>query len=62
MRLIDKIALNRLIQTILNFIISVLKIIAPSQKGDEPLVPDPSKRKRPLLDWLKNRKKDDNNE
>lgn len=52
MKLIDKIALNRLIQTILNFIISVLKIVAPSQKGDKPLVPDPPKRKRPILDWL----------
>lgn len=62
MKLIDKIALNRLIQTILNFIITVMKIFAPSQKGDKPLVPDPPKRKRPVLDWLKNRKKDNDDE
>lgn len=61
MKLIDKIALNRLIQTILSFIISVMKIFAPSQKGDKPLVPHPPKRKRPIIDWLK-RKKDNNDE
>lgn len=43
MRLIDKIALNRLISVILNFILSVLKIFAPKSIEDVD-VPKPDKK------------------
>ena len=40
MRLIDKIALNRLISTILTFILGVLKIFAPQSVEDIDKKPD----------------------
>lgn len=51
MNILDKIALNRLISTILNFILSVLKVIVPKIK-DTP--PKPPKKK-----WLPWRNKDE---
>lgn len=51
MRLIDRIALNKAIQIVLNFILAVLKIFAksvPEQKPDTP------RRKRPIKDLLDN--------
>lgn len=46
MRLIDKIALNSLIKTILNFILGILKIFAPQTIED---IEKPKKRK--ILPW-----------
>jgi hypothetical protein len=52
MRLIDKIALNRLLSVILNFILGVLKIVSPKTIEDI----DTPKPKRKILPW---RKKDE---
>ena len=55
MKLIDKIILNRAIKTVLNFILSILKIFEkhiPENKPDSPLVPKPVNR--PLQDLLDN--------
>jgi hypothetical protein len=48
MRLLDKIALNRLISIITNFILGLLKIFAP-QTIDEIEVPKPKRKK--ILPW-----------
>lgn len=49
MKLLDKIALNRLIQTLTSFILAVLKIFKPSN----PNIPvSPDKKRRPLKDLL----------
>lgn len=45
MKILDKIALNRLISTVLNFILSVLKMITP--KTEDTPTPKPPKKK-----WL----------
>jgi len=45
MKLLDKIALNSLIKTISNFILSLIKILSPNQSVDKP-------RRRPLKDIL----------
>lgn len=50
MKLLDKIALNRLIKIIMDFILSVLKIFAPR---DGNVVPDVQKKKRPILDAIR---------
>lgn len=47
MRIIDKIALNRLISIIANFILGLLKIFAPTSVEDI----DPVKPKRKILPW-----------
>lgn len=52
MKIIDKIVLNRLISTITNFILGILKIFAP-QSIDQIDVPKPKRR---ILPW---RKKDE---
>ena len=52
MKLLDKIALNRLLSMILNFILGVLKIVAPKSVEDL----DTPKPKRKILPW---RKKDE---
>jgi hypothetical protein len=44
MRLIDKIVLNRLINTIVNFILGILKIFAPKSVEDIDL-PQPDKKR-----------------
>lgn len=54
MRLIDRIALNRAIKLILDFILSVLKIFAKEKQGDKPNIPAPKQRKRPLKDLVDN--------
>lgn len=51
MRLIDRIALNKAIQIVLNFILAVLKIFAKSVPEQKPDVP---RRKRPIKDLLDN--------
>lgn len=51
MKLLDKIALNRLVSTILNFILGVLKILAPKVEDIE--VPKPPRKK-----WLPWRNRD----
>ena len=53
MKLLDKIALNRLIKIISDFIIKIIEIIAPKIDPSE----ETQKRKRPILDWLKNKKR-----
>jgi hypothetical protein len=55
MRLIDRIALNRVIKLILDFILAVLKIFAKDKQGNKPVVPvHPKPRKRPLKDLVDN--------
>lgn len=49
MRLIDKIALNRLLSVILNFILGVLKIIAP--KSVENIDNPTPKPRRKIFPW-----------
>lgn len=48
MRLIDKIALNRLISIITNFILGLLKLFAP-KAVDEIEIPKPKRKK--ILPW-----------
>jgi hypothetical protein len=48
MRLLDKIALNRLIIIISNFILGILKIFAP-KAVDEIEIPKPKRKK--ILPW-----------
>jgi hypothetical protein len=52
MRIIDKIALNRLISIITNFILGLLKIFAPKSVDDIEL-PKPERKK--ILPWRKNK-------
>lgn len=47
MKLLDKIALNRLLKIVTNFILAILKIFAPKDK-----VINKPERKRPLKDLL----------
>jgi len=49
MKFLDKIALNRLIKIITNFILGLLKIFAPKQKPIDLPVPE---RRRPLKDLI----------
>ncbi len=51
MRLIDKIALNRLISIISNFILGLLKLFAP-KAVDEIEIPKPKRKK--ILPWRNN--------
>lgn len=52
MRLIDQIALNRLISIITNFILGLLKIFAP-KSVDDIEIPKPERKK--ILPWRKNK-------
>ena len=47
MRLIDKIALNRLIKTIMYFVFAICKMFAPTVNVEKP------EKKRPILDKLR---------
>lgn len=47
MKLLDKIALNRLINILLNFILAILKLFAPKSVEDI----DIPKPKRKILPW-----------
>lgn len=49
MKFLDKIALNRLIKIITNFILAIVKIFKPKEIID---VPAPNVRRRPLKDLL----------
>ena len=51
MRLLDQIALNRLISIITNFILGILKIFAP-KSIDDIEVPKPKRKK--ILPWRNN--------
>lgn len=52
MKFLDKIALNRLISIIADFILSIVKLLKPTQPHDTiDIVPKP-KRKRPLKDLI----------
>ena len=56
MRLIDRIALNRAIHMLLDFILSIIKMFekeTPENKPDDLVKPKPSKRKR-LKDLVDN--------
>ena len=46
MKLLDKIALNRLITTILNFILTILKMFAPKSIDDIEVPVNPPERRR----------------
>ena len=48
MKLLDRIALNSLIKTITNFILSIIKIFHPNKQD----IQTPNKRRRPLQDLL----------
>jgi hypothetical protein len=55
MRLIDRIALNRAIHMVLNFILSIFKMFdkkTPEDKPDGPVKPKPSSKRRPLKDLI----------
>jgi len=47
MRLIDKIALNRLIKIITDFVLAICKMFSPTVNVEKP------EKKRPLLDKLR---------
>ena len=52
MKFLDKIALNRLIKIISDFMIKIIEIFAPRIEPSK----DTPQRKRPILDWLKNKR------
>lgn len=52
MNIIDKIALNRLISIMTNFILGLLKIFAP-KSIDDIEIPKPERKK--ILPWRKNK-------
>jgi len=54
MRLIDRIALNRAIQMLLNFILAIIKIFDKSNPEDKPNSPVKPKPKRPIKDLVDN--------
>lgn len=54
MKLLDKIALNSLIKTITNFILSLIKIFQ-IDKTNEPIPPSRRRPLKDLLDRLKNK-------
>ena len=54
MKFLDKLALNRLISIILNFILSIIKIIAPKDNNPAPPVPNPPLKRRPWFPRGKN--------
>jgi hypothetical protein len=58
MRLIDRIALNRAVQMLLNFILAIIKMFdknSPENKPDGPVKPKPKpKPKKPLRDLVDN--------
>ena len=54
MRLIDRIALNRAIKILLDFILAVLKIFEKHIPEDKPNTPIKPKRHRPLKDLVDN--------
>lgn len=54
MRLLDRIALNRLISIITGFILAITKIIVSRSDNDNNDIPDPPKRRIP---WIKRKKK-----
>lgn len=51
MKLLDRIALNRLLKIITNFILGLLKIFKPA--NTDTIVPKPPSKKRPVVDKLK---------
>lgn len=54
MRLIDRIALNRAIKILLDFILAVLKIFEKHIPTDDVINPVKPKRRRPLKDLVDN--------
>lgn len=52
MNILDRIALNRLIKIITNFIIAILKIFAPNDKIDN-IVPNPPENKKRKFPWIR---------
>lgn len=59
MKLLDRIALNRLINIIVNFILEVLKIFAPKKDGDE-VIDIPEEKRKPILPWRRKKNEDSN--
>jgi len=57
MRLIDRIALNRAVKMLLDFILAIVKMFdksTPEDKPDGPVKPKPSPKRRPLKDLIDN--------
>lgn len=57
MRLIDRIALNRAVKMLLDFILAIVKMFdksTPEDKPDGPVTPKPSPKRRPLKDLIDN--------
>lgn len=54
MKLLDRIALNRLLKFIGNLIISILKIYNKKEGGSKP---EPNYRPRPIIDFFKKKLK-----
>ena len=54
MRLIDRIALNRAIQMLLDFILAIIKMFDKSTPENKPNSPVKPKPKRPLKDLVDN--------
>lgn len=52
MNILDRIALNRLIKIITNFILAILKIFAPKDTIDN-IVPSPPETKRRKFPWIR---------
>lgn len=49
MKLLDRIALQRLVSMLLTFIITVIKLFVPEPTGDDTITPEPEKKRR--LPW-----------
>lgn len=59
MRLIDKIALNRLIQTIADFILKIIELCQPKKNVNIDVKPDEHKPDRkPILPWRRKKNED----
>jgi len=56
MRIIDRIALNRLLILITDFILSIIKIFAPNKGEDNPQ-PEPKTERKKILPWRNRNKK-----
>ena len=59
MRLIDKIALNRLIQTLSNLILKIIEICSPKKEPKIDIKPNKPDRK-PILPWRRKKNEESN--
>lgn len=63
MKFLDRIALNRLVLIITNFVLSLLKMFSPKKDLDNIDVPDikPVPDKKPILPWRRKKKNEESN-